>query len=583
MKGYFWATDADRNGVTTSPTRTRRQLGDILIANGVISVDQLQAALDEQRRTKKRLGEVLVETGVLFEDALFRALADQQDIEVVDLDLTPPDPMFARKVPENLARRIKALALSNTADGKLKIAMANPSDVFAIDDLRAATGQRIMPVMASSDQLDRVIVSIYEDGKAEAAVASAAESMGGSESSDLANMAEITDDGPIVKFIDLLLKRAIQERASDIHVEAAEDGLRIRFRIDGVLKDVMRSPKSVQSGVLSRFKIMAELDIAEKRVPQDGRTSLRVGGRVVDLRIVTVPTVYGESVVLRILDQGSNSLDLAELGMHPRSMKRFEWAYNKPAGGVLVTGPTGSGKTTTLYSTLNALNDPATAIVTVEDPVEYRIPGIKQMQMNAKAGLTFASSLKAILRADPDIVLVGEIRDAETGQIAAEAALTGHLVLSTLHTNDAASTPLRLIEMGIEPFMVTAAITCVVAQRLARRLCKDCAVPDDPDPAELKAAGWSDGLIRASDMEQPKWMKPVGCSKCSNNGFKGRFGVHEVMLISPEIQQMILRGESAAEIKKQSVKEGMLTLRQDGLIKAAMGMTTIKELARSVA
>ena len=570
--------------MTASPTRTRRQLGDILIANGVISVDQLQTALDEQRRTKKRLGEVLVEIGVLFEDDLFRALAEQQDVEVVDLDITRPEPMFARKVPEALARRIKALALSNTEDGKLKVAMADPSDVFAIDDLRAATGQRIMPVAASRDQLDRVIVSIYEDGKAEAAVASAAESMGGpKDGNELANMGEITDDGPIVKFIDLLLKRAIQERASDIHVEAAEDGLRIRFRVDGVLKDVMKSPKSVQSGVLSRFKIMAELDIAEKRVPQDGRTSLRVGDRVVDLRIVTVPTVYGESVVLRILDQGSNSLNLDDLGMHPRSMKRFEWAFNKPAGGVLVTGPTGSGKTTTLYSTLNAKNDPTTAIVTVEDPVEYRIDGIKQMQMNAKAGLTFASSLKAILRADPDVVLVGEIRDAETGQIACEAALTGHLVLSTLHTNDAASTPLRLIEMGIEPFMVTASITCIVAQRLARRLCKDCAVPDTPDPAELKAAGWTDGLIRASDLDEPQWMKPVGCSKCSNNGFKGRFGVHEVMLISGEIQQMILRGESAAEIKKQAIKEGMLTLRQDGLIKAAQGMTTIKELARSVA
>jgi len=570
--------------VTAPPVRTRRQLGDILIANGVISVEQLQAALEEQARTKKRLGEVLVETGVLFEDALFRALADQQDIEVVDLEIDPPEPLFARKVPETLARRINAIALSTTSDGKLKVAMANPSDVFAIDDLRAATGTRIMPVMASVDQLNRVINSIYEQGKAEEAASAAADQMGGNVAgADLANMAEITDDGPIVKFIDLLLKRAIQERASDIHIEAAEDGLRVRFRIDGVLQDVMRSPKSVQSGVLSRIKIMAELDIAEKRVPQDGRTSVNVGNRTVDLRIVTVPTVYGESVVLRILDQGSISLDLSDLGMHPRSMKRFKWAYTKPAGGVLVTGPTGSGKTTTLYSTLNELNDPATAIVTVEDPVEYRIDGIKQMQMNAKAGLTFATSLKAILRADPDVVLVGEIRDRETGQIAAEAALTGHLVLSTLHTNDAASTPLRLIEMGIEPFMVTAAITCVVAQRLARRLCKECAVPDEPDAATLRTAGWDDGLIRSSDNPTPNWMKAVGCSKCSNNGFKGRFGIHEVMLVSPEIQQLILRNESAAEIKKQAVKEGMITLRQDGLIKAAAGMTTIAELARSVA
>ncbi|MEZ5280576.1 MAG: ATPase, T2SS/T4P/T4SS family [Acidimicrobiales bacterium] len=569
--------------MSENATRTRRQLGDILIANGVISVDQLQTALEEQARTKKRLGDILVDSGVLFPGDLYKALADQQDIEVVDLENQRPDPIFARKVPETLARRIKAVALSETSDGKLRVAMAEPFDVFAIDDLRAATGSRIMPVLASQEQLDRVLNSIYEDGKAEEAVRNAASQMGPKDNAGLAEMGELVDDGPIVKFIDLLLKRAIQERASDIHVEAAEDGLRIRFRIDGVLKDVMRSPKSVQSGVLSRFKIIAELDIAEKRVPQDGRTSVKVGDRVVDLRIVTVPTVYGESVVLRILDQGTNSLDIEDLGMHPRSRKRFEWAYNKPAGGVLVTGPTGSGKTTTLYSTLNALNDPTTAIVTVEDPVEYRIDGIKQMQMNAKAGLTFASSLRAILRADPDVVLVGEIRDVETAQIAAEAALTGHLVLSTLHTNDSASTPLRLIEMGLEPFMVTAAITCVVAQRLARKLCPHCAQPDDPDPADLKAAGWQDGLIRASDIDTPRWMRPVGCSKCSNTGFKGRFGVHEVLLISPEIQHMILNHSSSSDIKRQAQKEGMLTMRQDGLIKAAKGMTTIKELGRSVA
>ncbi|MCP3934197.1 MAG: Flp pilus assembly complex ATPase component [Actinomycetia bacterium] len=569
--------------MSDSATRTRRQLGDILIANGVVSVEQLQTALEEQARTKRRLGDILVESGTLFPGDLYKALADQQDIEVVDLDNQRPDPIFARKVPEPLARRIKAVALSETTDGKLRVAMAEPFDVFAIDDLRAATGSRILPVLGSQEQLERVINSIYEDGKAEEAVRNAADAMGPGDNNGLSEMGELTDDGPIVRFIDLLLKRAIQERASDIHVEAAEDGLRIRFRVDGVLKDVMRSPKSVQSGVLSRFKIIAELDIAEKRVPQDGRTSVKIGDRVVDLRVVTVPTVYGESVVLRILDQGTNSLDIDDLGMHPRARKRFEWAYNKPAGGVLVTGPTGSGKTTTLYSTLNALNDPTTAIVTVEDPVEYRIDGIKQMQMNVKAGLTFASSLRAILRADPDVVLVGEIRDIETAQIAAEAALTGHLVLSTLHTNDSASTPLRLIEMGLEPFMVTASITCIVAQRLARRLCAHCAEPDEPDPADLKAAGWQEGLIRTSDLTEVNWRRPVGCSKCGNSGFKGRFGVHEVLLVSPEIQHMILSHTSAVDIKRQAQKEGMLTMRQDGLIKAAAGMTTIKELARSVA
>jgi len=562
--------------------RVRRQLGDILIANGVITVEQLQESLEEGVKSKRRLGEVLLESGHLQPADLYTALAEQQDIEIVDLENPRPDPIFARKVPESLARRLRAIAISEQ-DGKLKVAMAEPFDVFAIDDLRASTGQRILPTLADGDQLDRVLNSIYEDGLAESAVAQAAEQFGSEAGSELAGITELSDDGPIVKFIDLLLKRAIQERGSDIHIEAAPDGLRIRFRIDGVLHDVMRSPKSVQSGVLSRMKIMAEMDIAEKRIPQDGRASIKVGGRTVDLRVVTVPTVYGESVVLRILDQGSTSLDLADLGFHPSALKRFKWAYEKPAGGVLVTGPTGSGKTTTLYSTLNELNDPSRAIVTVEDPVEYRIEGLKQMQMNAKAGLTFASSLRAILRADPDVVLVGEIRDSETAQIAAEAALTGHLVLSTIHTNDAASTPLRLIEMGLEPFMVTASITCVVAQRLARRICVECVTSDQPDAAMLKAAGWRDALLKASDMDAVNWSRGRGCNKCGNTGFKGRFGVHEVMLVSSEIQQMILERTSAHDIKRQAQKEGMLTLRQDGLIKAAAGLTTLEELARSVA
>ena len=562
--------------------RVRRQLGGILIANGVITMDQLQESLEEGTQSKRRLGEVLVDLGYLKPTDLYAALAEQQDIEIVDLENPRPKPMLARKIPETLARRIRAIAIADQ-DGKLKVAMAEPFDVFAIDDLRAATGMRILPCLANPDQLERILNAIYQDGLAESAAQDAAKAFDSDSETELSGLTELSDDGPIVKFLDLLLKRAIQERASDIHIEAAPDGLRMRFRIDGVLHDVMHSPKSVQSGVLSRMKIMADMDIAEKRIPQDGRASIKVGDRTVDLRVVTVPTVYGESVVLRILDQGSISLDLADLGMHPRAMKRFQWAYEKSAGGVLVSGPTGSGKTTTLYSTLNELNGPSRAIVTVEDPVEYRIKGLKQMQMNSKAGLTFASSLRAILRSDPDVVLVGEIRDVETAQIAAEASLTGHLVLSTLHTKDAASTPLRLIEMGLEPFMVTAAITCVVAQRLTRRTCNECAVPDEPDPAMLKAAGWREDLVRASDLTDPLWMRGKGCNKCGQTGFKGRFGVHEVMLVSPAIQNLILERGAAIDIKTQAQKEGMLTMRQDGLLKAAAGMTTIEELVRSVA
>lgn len=428
---------------TAATSNTKKFLGEILVDHGAITQEQLEEALAEHTTTKRRLGEVLLMNGWLFPADLYRALAEQQEIDIVDLESNPPDPLFARKVPESLARRIMAIPVGEIGSN-LKVAMAEPFDVFAIDDLRAATGQTIIPVLAEPDQLQRVINTIYNASASSAAVAAAISSAtSGTPEQTLQSLTEVTDDGPIVKFIDLLLRRGVAEGCSDIHVEATQEGLRIRFRVDGVLRHVMDSPKSVQSGVISRIKIMAEMDIAEKRIPQDGRIAVRVGDRAVDLRVVTVPTVWGESVVLRILDQGTNELSMEQIGMHPKALRRFEWAFRKPAGGILVTGPTGSGKSTTLYSILSMLNEPDRAIVTVEDPVEYRLEGIKQMQMNAKAGLTFASSLRSILRADPDVVLVGEIRDVETAGIACEAAITGHLVLSTLHTNDAASTPLR--------------------------------------------------------------------------------------------------------------------------------------------
>ncbi len=563
-------------------SNTKKYLGEILVDHGVITQDQLEEALQEHTTTKRRLGEVLLMKGWLFPADLYRALAEQQEIDVVDLDSNPPDPLFARKVPESLARRIMAIPVGEIGNN-LKVAMAEPFDVFAIDDLRAATGQTIIPVLAEPDQLQKVINTVYNATNAAFAVAEAISSAGGENEGDLAGLTEVTDEGPIVKFIDLLLRRGVAEGCSDIHVEATPEGLRIRFRVDGVLRHVMDSPKSVQSGVISRLKIMAEMDIAEKRVPQDGRITVKVGDRSVDLRVVTVPTVWGESVVLRILDQGSNELSMEQIGMHPKALQRFEWAFRKPAGGILVTGPTGSGKSTTLYSILAMLNEPDRSIVTVEDPVEYRLDGLKQMQMNAKAGLTFASSLRAILRADPDVVLVGEIRDVETASIACEAAITGHLVLSTLHTNDAASTPLRLIEMGVEPFMVTASISCVVAQRLVRRLCKHCSRPTTPTEEELQAAGWTDELMKDAPFAEAKWQEAVGCNKCGNSGYKGRFGVHEVLLMSPAVQTMILNHDSNVTIKEHAISEGMITMRQDGLIKAASGMTTLVELARAVA
>jgi type IV pilus assembly protein PilB len=561
----------------------KRYLGEILVDQGVITRAQLDEALIENRATNRRLGEVLLRKGWLFPADFYRALAEQHEIEIVDLETNPPDPLFARKVPETLAGRLLAIPVGEMGNS-LKVAMAEPFDVFAIDDLRAATGQTIIPVLAEPDQLQRIINTIYNATNAASAVAEAISSAAGDTPEErLSSLTAVTDDGPIVKFIDLLLRRGVAEGCSDIHVEATPEGLRIRFRVDGVLRHVMDSPKSVQSGVISRLKIMADMDIAEKRVPQDGRITVKVGDRSVDLRVVTVPTVWGESVVLRILDQGTTELSMDQLGLHPKAARRFEWAYRKPSGGILVTGPTGSGKSTTLYSVLSMLNDPSRSIVTVEDPVEYRLDGLKQMQMNSKAGLTFASSLRSILRADPDVVLVGEIRDVETATIACEAAITGHLVLSTLHTNDAASTPLRLVEMGVEPFMVIASVTCVVAQRLVRRLCKHCSRPASPSAEELSAAGWDDALLKEAPFAEPKWHEAAGCNKCGNSGYKGRFAVHEVMLMSPTIQNMVLGQESNLAIREQAVREGMMTMRQDGLIKAASGLTSLAELARAVA
>ena len=384
-----------------------------------------------------------------------------------------------------------------------------------------------------------------------------------------------------MKFVNLLITQAVNDRASDIHVEPTEHDLRIRFRIDGVLHEVMRSPRSIQAGVISRLKVMAEINIAERRIPQDGRISLKVGGRSVDLRVATLPIVHGEKVVMRILDKGQALLRLEDLGFLPETLERFSTAYRKPYGTILVTGPTGSGKSTTLYATLNILNEAHRNIITVEDPVEYRLAGINQVQVHPKAGLTFASALRSILRADPDVILVGEVRDRETAVIAIEAALTGHLVLTTLHTNNAASTPMRLVEMGVEPFLVTSAIDCVVAQRLARRLCDHCKESYQPTEAELVEAGWSPDELSGNDW--PTLQRPMGCSSCGKTGYRGRFAIHEVLLLSEEMERMIIERRSTEDLAKLAVMEGMITLKKDGLRKVALGHTSLEEIFRVVA
>jgi type IV pilus assembly protein PilB len=396
---------------------------------------------------------------------------------------------------------------------------------------------------------------------------------------DLAAVREVTEDAPIVKLANMLIRQAIQDRASDIHVEPTENDVRIRYRIDGVLHETMRSPKRVQAGLISRLKIMADLNIAEKRVPQDGRVSAVIAGRQVDLRVATLPTVYGEKVVMRILDKGTALLDLADLGFLPGTMERYSTVFSKPYGTILVTGPTGSGKSTTLYATLNQLNDPTKNIITVEDPVEYRLAGINQIQVNPKAGMTFAAALRSILRSDPDIVLVGEIRDRETATIAMEAALTGHLVLSTLHTNDSSSTPTRMVEMGLEPYLVSSSVDCIVAQRLARRLCERCKTTYAPSAAEFAAMGWDVDAEHVPSVLH----RPVGCGACGKTGYHGRFALHEVLLVTEEIERMIAERAHSEDIKKVAVAQGMTTLRQAGLAQVRNGVTSIDEVVRVVA
>ncbi len=552
-------------------------LGALLIEEGLLTDAQLDAALSEQAKSGKPLGRLLIEQGTISEAELVRTLAHQVGLEFVDLADYTIDGSVASLVNESLARRYQAIPIG-WDEGKLVVAMADPSNVFAVDDIRALAGAEVRTVVATASQIIETIEQFFRvDGEVDEIMQAATDEA--DDEVDLSSISEVLEDAPIVKFVNLLVNQAVNDRASDIHVEPTETDLRIRFRIDGVLHEVMRSPRSIQAGVISRLKVMADINIAERRVPQDGRISMKVNGRGIDLRVATLPTVYGEKVVMRILDKSQAVLKLEDLGFLPESLSRFELSYRKPYGTILVTGPTGSGKSTTLYATLNLLNEPHRNIITVEDPVEYRLPGINQVQINQKAGLTFAGALRSILRADPDIVLVGEIRDKETAIIGIEAALTGHLVLSTLHTNDAASTPMRLVEMGVEPFLVTSALDAVVAQRLARRLCDKCKEPYQPTEAELVEAAWP--MDNIGD-EWPTLHRAKGCSACGRTGYRGRFGVHEVMLLTEEIERLIIERRSTEDIQKVALMQGMLALRDDGLRKCALGQTSLEEIFRVV-
>ena len=553
------------------------QLGALLVASKLLSQEQLEAALAEQASTNKSLGRILIDNGRLKEGDLVSVLAGQLGLEFIDLDEHSIDASAAGLISDALARRYQALPIG-WDEGRLVLAMADPGNVFAVDDIRTITKSDVKVVVTTPAAVMAAIDKYHRmDGEAEDISAQAASEFETDE--DISNIREVVEDAPIVKLVNLLITQAVNDRASDIHIEPTERDVRVRYRIDGVLHEVMRPHKSIQSGIISRLKIMADINIAERRVPQDGRVGVTLQGKQVDLRVATLPTVYGEKIVMRILDKSTALLKLSDLGFLDRNYERFEQSFRKPYGTILVTGPTGSGKSTTLYATLNILNEESKNVITVEDPVEYRLPGINQIQVNNKAGMTFAAALRSILRSDPDIVLVGEIRDKETATIAIEAALTGHLVLSTLHTNDAATTPTRLVEMGVEPFLVASALDCIVAQRLARRLCDKCKEAYQPTPSDLQAAGWD----TEAEGEAPELFRPVGCSACGKTGYHGRFALHEVLTVTEDIERLIVDREHSEDIKKMGVAQGMLTLRQAGLTQVRRGKTSIEEILRVVA
>ena len=574
-------------GVTTadvleSMVRSQRasklRLGDILKDMGLVSEEQITTALSRQKETHKRLGQLLIDDGVLTELDLARALAAKFGVSFLDLSDTPLEPAAAGYIDEKLARRYGAAPIRFLDDNTLLVAMVDPQNLLALQDLEIITGFTIQPAIASEEDIYGAIAKIYRDrpdvDESAADDAAFEEAEGG-----MADIREATDEAPIVKLVNSVIAQSVDDSASDIHFEPQAKELMIRFRIDGVLHEIMSIPRRMQAGVISRLKIMAELDIAERRVPQDGRIGLMVGGKPIDMRVATLPTVYGEKVVMRLLDKSNVMLDLEDLGFSEKALKRFHKSFTKPYGAILVTGPTGSGKSTTLYAALNILNSPEKNVITVEDPVEYRLTGINQVQVNVRAGMTFSAALRSILRCDPDIVMVGEIRDRETAQIAIESALTGHLVLSTLHTNDAPGALSRLTEMGIEPFLTSSAVDCVLAQRLARRLCSQCR---EPYTATREMLRKNDFPPEVCDRDDVVLYRAKGCSRCNTTGYKGRLGLYEVMIVSEAIRRLTVERKSADEISRVAAAEGMKSLREDGIDKVLLGMTSVEEIARVI-
>jgi len=572
------------------------KLGESLLKDNLITPQQLKEALDYQRINGGRLASTLVKLCMLSDEEVTAVLSRQYGVPSVNLDLFEVDPAAVALVPQETAERYCVLPLSRVGS-TITLAMVDPTNVFAIDDIKFMTGLSVEPVVVSETALNTAIAKHYgssrelelakvmEDLVAESSLPDFGDELdqleleNPDEEIDLENLERMSEDAPVVKLVNVILVDALRRGASDIHIEPYEKEFRVRFRMDGVLYNIMTPPMKMRDALTSRLKIMARLDIAEKRLPQDGRIKIRVRlenrSRELDFRVSTLPTIFGEKMVLRLLDKENLRLDMTQLGFEPEGLERFKRNVSKPYGMVLVTGPTGSGKTSTLYSALQSLNTPETNIMTAEDPVEFNLMGVNQVQMKESIGLNFAAALRSFLRQDPNIILVGEIRDFETAEIAVKAALTGHLVLSTLHTNDAPSTISRLMNMGIEPFLVATSVNLIQAQRLVRRICKECKIEvRHPDEALIDVG------FPASELKELKTYKGAGCANCNGTGYKSRVGLYEVMEITEEVRELILVGASGLELRRKAIEEGMLTLRQSGLEKIRLGMTTLEEVVR---
>ncbi len=557
----------------------RDKIAQKLLESSLISQEQLSKALDSQQEAGGTLSYNLVKTGAISEMAFAEFMGQVYSVAAVDLEVVEVDVSAVSLIPADVATKFQVVPVKR--EGRvLTVAMANPDNIFAIDDIKFITGFEVKPVVATESAIKKSIDRLYDSADSLASIMGEIEEdfeIIDDDDEDLGAEDAQSQDAPVVKLVNSLISDAVAKEASDIHIEPYEKMVRVRFRIDGQLHEMMSPPFKMKNATISRLKIMADLDIAEKRVPQDGRIKIRMHNKSIDLRVSTLPTIFGEKLVMRILDKSNLQIDLSKLGFHPKSLSRFLDAIEQPYGMVLVTGPTGSGKSTTLYSALSKINRPHSNIMTAEDPVEYNLEGINQVNVYEEIGLSFAAALKAFLRQDPNIIMVGEVRDLETASIATKAALTGHLVLSTLHTNDAASSINRLIDMGIEPFLVSSSVIVLVAQRLVRRLCDKCKSEIKMHVEALNELGIKESPDELSMFEAK------GCVACNDTGYKGRLGLYEVLEISPGIREMIIERESTAAIKKRGVEEGMITLREDGLDKFKTGLTSLEEVLRETA